>query len=356
MSRGRVRRGDRRDSLCPCADLLGGDGANGQAKMTEERKRPKIVLVDGSNYLFRAFYAIRELSNSKGFPTNAIYGFTTMLMKLLREQAPDCIAVAFDLKGPTFRHEAYAEYKATRRAVPETLIPQIPYVKEVVRGFNIPILERQGLEADDIIGTVARRQAAAGMEVVIVSGDKDLMQLVSDDIVMIDTMKDKTYDLAAVKERFGVAPEKVVEILGLTGDISDNIPGVPGIGPKGARRLIEQFGGIEEILAHPEKIHNQKTREAILRHADQARLSRELARIRTDAEFPFDLEACRRREPDRERLIALFKEFEFSSLLQEMKIVGEAAGDHRIVRTKDELDALVARLGEVRRSSRSICC
>jgi DNA polymerase-1 len=317
--------------------------------MTEEKKRPKLVLVDGSNYLFRAFYAIRELSNSKGFPTNAIYGFTTMLMKLLRDQAPDCIAIAFDVKAPTFRHEAYADYKATRRAVPDTLIPQIPYVKEVVRGLNIPILEMPGLEADDIIGTIACRQAAEGMDVVIVSGDKDLMQLVSDHVVMIDTMKDKTYDVAAVKERFGVAPEKVVEILGLMGDVSDNIPGVPGIGPKGALRLIEQFGGIEEILAHPEKIHNLKTREAILRHVDQARLSRELARIRTDAEFPFDPEACRRREPDRERLIALFNEFEFSSLLQELKIGGEeAAGNHRIVRTQEELEALVVRLGQVR--------
>ena len=319
--------------------------------MTEEKKRPKLVLVDGSNYLFRAFYAIRELSNSKGFPTNAIYGFTTMLMKLLREQAPDCIAVAFDVKAPTFRHDAYADYKATRRAVPDALIPQIPYVKEVVRGLNIPILEQPGLEADDIIGTIACRQAAQGMDVVIVSGDKDLMQLVSDNVVMTDTMKDKTYDVAAVKERFGVPPEKVVEVLGLTGDVSDNIPGVPGIGPKGALRLIEQFGGVEEILAHPEKIHNLRTREAILRHADQARLSLELARIRTDAEFSFDIEACHRREPDRERLIALFKEFEFSSLLQELKIGGEAAGIQRVVRTAEELEALVARLGEAREFS-----
>ncbi|MBU2234120.1 MAG: DNA polymerase I [Proteobacteria bacterium] len=317
--------------------------------MKEEKKRPKLVLIDGSNYLFRAFYAIRELSNSKGFPTNAIYGFTTMLMKLLRDQEPDYIAVAFDVKGPTFRHEAYEDYKATRRATPDTLVPQIPYVKEVVRGFSIPVLEQQGIEADDIIGTVARRHAGEGMEVVIVSGDKDLMQLVSGDIVMVDTMKDKTYDVAAVKERFGVGPEQVVEILGLMGDASDNIPGVPGIGPKGAIRLIEQFGGIEEILAHPEQIHNLKTREAILRNADQARLSRELAQIRTDAEIAFDIEACRRREPDRELLIALYKEFEFSSLLQELKINGEqAAGDYRIVRTPEELEALVVRLGQVR--------
>ncbi len=316
--------------------------------MTEEKKRPKLVLVDGSNYLFRAFYAIRDLTNSKGFPTNAIYGFTTMLIKLLRDQAPDYIAIAFDVKGPTFRHEAFADYKATRKATPDTLIPQIPYVKEIVRGFAIPVLEQQGIEADDIIGTIARRQAEEGMEVVIVSGDKDMMQLVSPDITMVDTMKDKTYDIAAVKERFGVPPEKVVEVLGLMGDASDNIPGVPGIGPKGALRLIEQFGGVEQILAHPEKIHNSKVREAMLANADQARLSRELAQIRTDATFAFDLEACRRSEPDRELLISLFREFEFSSLLQEFKTHGaETAGDYRIVRTPEELESLVIRLGQV---------
>ncbi|MCX5819095.1 MAG: DNA polymerase I [Deltaproteobacteria bacterium] len=310
-----------------------------------EMKCPKFVLVDGSNYLFRAFYAIRELSNSKGFPTNAIYGFTNMLMKLLRDQEPDYIAVAFDVKGPTFRHEAYDGYKATRKATPDTLIPQIPFVKEIVRGFSIPVLEQQGIEADDIIGTIARRQAAAGMAVVIVSGDKDMMQLVSDEILMVDTMKEKTYDIAAVKERFGVGPEQVVEILGLMGDASDNIPGVPGIGPKGAERLIEQFGSIAAILAHPEQIHNLKSREAILRNADQARLSLELATIRTDAVFDFDLEACRRREPDRELLMSLFREFEFSSLLQELKIRGEeAAGDYRIVRTPEELEALAGSL------------
>jgi DNA polymerase-1 len=313
--------------------------------MTDENRRPRLVLVDGSNYLFRAFYAIRELSNSKGFPTNAIYGFTNMLMKLLREQEPDYIAVAFDVKGPTFRHDAYDGYKATRKATPDTLIPQIPFVKEIVRGFSIPVLEQQGIEADDIIGTIARRQAEAGMAVVIVSGDKDMMQLVSDDILMVDTMKEKTYDIAAVKERFGVGPEQVVEILGLMGDASDNIPGVPGIGPKGAERLIEQFGSIAAILAHPEQIHNLKSREAILRNAGQARLSLELATIRTDAEFDFDLEACRRKEPDRELLMSLFKEFEFSSLLQELKIRGEEAnGDYRIVGTPEELEALAVRL------------
>jgi DNA polymerase-1 len=318
--------------------------------MAENPKaRPKFVIVDGSNYLFRAFYAIRELSNSKGFPTNAIYGFTTMLMKLMKDHQPDYIAVAFDVKGPTFRHEAYGEYKATRKETPEDLIVQIPYVKEVIRSFAIPVLERQGIEADDIIGTIARRQQREGMDVVIASGDKDMMQLVSPGIVMVDSMKDKTYDVAAVRERFGVEPGQVAEILGLMGDTSDNIPGVPGIGPKGAQRLIEQFGTIEEMLKHPEQIHNEKTRNAVVQHAEQARLSRELAVIRTDEEFSFDREQCRRSEPDRERLIALFREFEFSSLLQQLKLSRtEEPTTIRICRTSEDFADFNGKLSNIR--------
>ncbi len=309
--------------------------------------RPRLVLVDGSNYLFRAFYAIRELTNSSGFPTNAIYGFTTMLIKLLKEQKPDYIAVAFDAKGPTFRHEAYEKYKATRKETPDELVAQIPYVKEVIRSFSIPVLEKQGIEADDIIGTIARRQQTS-MDVIIASGDKDMMQLVSPGITMIDTMKDKIYDARAVRERFGVGPEKVVEVLGLMGDSSDNIPGVPGIGPKGAERLIEQFGSIEEMLRHPDEIHNEKTRNAVIKYADQARLSRELAVIRTDAEFPFEITECRRREPDREKLVSLFREFEFVSLLHQLNFTdGQKSADVRILRTKEDIVSLTARLEQL---------
>jgi len=287
-----------------------------------DSKKPTLYLIDGSNYLFRAFYAIRELSNSKGFPTNAIYGFTTMLMKLLRERNPDYIAIAFDVKGPTFRHDAFDQYKATRKATPDTLIPQISYVKDIVRGFSIPVLECQGIEADDIIGTLARRYAERGMNIFIVSGDKDLLQLISEDVVMIDTMKDKTYDEAAVRERFGVGPDKVVEILGLTGDASDNIPGVPGIGPKNAQRLIEEYGTVEEIIRNVDKLKNARAKQSIREFAGQARMSRDLAVIRTDADFDFDLEKCRYTAPDVEALKSLFQEFEFSSLIQELKSKG----------------------------------
>ncbi len=311
------------------------------------RERPRFVVVDGSNFLFRAFYAIRDLSNSKGFPTNAIFGFTNMLMKLLREKQPDYIAVAFDLHGPTFRHETFADYKATRRATPDALIPQIPLVKDVVRAFSIPILEKQGIEADDIIGTIAVLAARQGMEVIIASGDKDMMQLVSPDVVMFDAMKDKTYDAAAVKERFGVEPGQVVDILALMGDASDNIPGVPGIGPKGAQRLIEQFGSVAAIVASPERIHNEKTRNAILNNKDMALMSLDLARIRTDSEFGFDIDLCRHSEPDRALLADYFREFEFSSLLQvftEKKDESEIA--FTICREKKEIDALLSGLVE----------
>ncbi len=313
--------------------------------MPDNHDRPALVLVDGSNYIFRAFYAIRDLSNSKGFPTNAVYGFTTMLMKLMRDLHPRYLAVMFDLKGPTFRHETFEDYKATRKPIPDTLIPQIPVIKDVVRGFSIPILEQQGMEADDIIGTLARRYAGEGMKVIIVSGDKDMMQLVTDDVVMIDTMKDKTYDAEAVRERFGVGPEKVVEILGLMGDASDNIPGVPGIGPKGALSLIEEYGTVEKVIENVEKIKSAGMKKAIMESADQARLSRQLAEIKTDVEIDFDLETARSGEPDRAKLRELFKELEFSSLLQELNLKEEAMkGDYRLVLKNDGFSDLLDRL------------
>ena len=313
--------------------------------MNDKPGKPTLFLIDGSNYVFRAFYAIRELSNSKGFPTNAIYGFTTMLMRLLREQKPDYIAVAFDVKGPTFRHDAFDQYKATRKATPETLIPQIPCIKDIVRGFSIPVLEQQGIEADDIIGTLAKRHAGKDIKVVIVSGDKDMMQLVTDDVIMIDTMKDKIYDIAAVKVRFGVEPDRVVEILGLMGDASDNIPGVPGIGPKNALRLIEEYGTIEEIIRNVDRLKNAKAKQSIREYTDQARMSRDLAVIRTDADIDIDLEACRYTGPNPEILKGLFQEFEFSSLIQDLKIREEALeGHYAMIQDPDALAALAEKL------------
>jgi DNA polymerase-1 len=310
-----------------------------------EIKKPVIALIDGSNYIYRAFYAIPILTNSKGFPTNAIYGFTNMLLKLLRDIHPDYIVITFDLKGATLRHGEYAEYKATRKAPPDDLIPQISHIKEVVRGLSISILEKQGIEADDIIGTLALKAGQLGWKTIIISGDKDLMQLVDENVVMMDTMKDKTYDVAAVKERFGVGPDKVAEILGLMGDTSDNIPGVPGIGPKTAQRLIEEYGSVEVVLQNIDNLRNVKLRESFRQYADQARLSRQLATIRKDIDLDFDLNDAVRREPDKDRLAALYSEFEFSSLLQELKRdAGKPQNDCRIILDRQALADIIHQL------------
>lgn len=203
--------------------------------------RPRLFLMDGSSYLYRAFYAIRHLSNSKGLPTNATYGFTQMLLRVLKEHRPDYLAIVFDSKAPTFRSEVYKEYKVNRPPMPESLAPQIPYIKKIIEGYRIATLEMEGYEADDLIGTVAKGLESE-VDVVIITGDKDILQLVSDRIVVYDTMKERRYGVEEVKERFGVRPEQVVEVMGLAGDPIDNIPGIPGIGEKTAIDLIKAFG------------------------------------------------------------------------------------------------------------------
>lgn len=316
--------------------------------MSDENKIPVIALVDGSNYIYRAFYAIPLLTNSKGFPTNAIYGFTNMLLKLFRDLQPDYAVVVFDLKGPTLRHEEFADYKATRKPMPDDLIPQIPFIKDVVRGLSVAVLEQQGIEADDLIGTLTVRAGMLGWKTVLVSGDKDLMQLINENVMMTDTMKDKTYDVEAVRERFGVGPDKVVEILGLTGDTSDNIPGIPGIGPKTAQRLIEEYGSVEEVIQNAENLRNVKLRESFRLYGEQARMSRQLALIRTDLKIDFDLKSAVLGEPDKEILTRLFSEFEFASLLQEIKRgQTKEVKPCRIVLNSRELKDLIVKLNQV---------
>lgn len=307
-----------------------------------DKPKPTLYLVDGSNYVYRAFFAIQGLTNSRGFPTNAVYGFNNMLAKLLRERKPEHIAVVFDAKGPTFRNEAFEDYKAHRKPMPDALKPQVAVIKDLVRAYRIPLLEIEGIEADDVIGTLARKFEAQGVQVIIVSGDKDLMQLVSDGVVMVDTMKDRTYDAAGVEERFGVGPDRVAELLGLMGDTSDNIPGVPGVGPKTALQLIRDYGSVEGVLRNAAKIRNERIRKAVTEHAQQARLSRELALVRTDAAVDLDLERARYEGPDREALKALFKELEFSSLIQDLEVRDRKAdGKVRLVSTAEELHGLL---------------
>ncbi|NWF55354.1 MAG: DNA polymerase I [Syntrophaceae bacterium] len=305
-------------------------------------KRPKVFLIDGSSYIYRAFFALARLSNSKGFPTNAVYVFTNMLLKVLRERGVEYGAIAFDAPGPTFRHEVFGDYKANRPSMPEDLRVQVPPIKEIVSALGLPILEKEGYEADDLIATLARRLGQERIETVIVSGDKDLMQLVSPHVTLYDPMKEKTFGEPEVKERFGVPPVKVVEVMGLMGDTSDNIPGVPGIGPKNASQLIEEFGSIEELLKNLDKVKSARVRSSLERYADQARLSRELATLDTDGPVDWGLDDLKLGQADRQKLQELFKELEFSKLLKEFSSRAELGeDDYRMITSRQELEELV---------------
>jgi len=285
----------------------------------------RLVLVDAANCLYRAFFALPPLRSSEGLPTNAVLGFTNMLNKAIREEAPDYVAVVFDAPGKSFRHEVYPDYKATRDAQPEDLSAQLPLVREVIEAYRVPVLQVEGVEADDVIATLVAR-APEDLEVAIVSTDKDLMQLVSDRVVLLDTMKDRRVGPAEVRERFGVDPERVLDVRALVGDPSDNIPGVKGIGQKGAAKLIGTWGDLETLLAHTGEVEAKRAREALRENAEAARLSARLATLRRDVELPVELEDLRWREPDLERLRALFRRLEFTRLLAALEEAGGAAG------------------------------
>jgi DNA polymerase-1 len=304
-------------------------------------KKPKLFLIDGSSYIYRAFFALPPLSNSKGFPTNATLGFTNMLLKVLREKKPDYLAVVFDAPGPTFRHEVFGNYKANRPPMPENLRPQVPHIKEVVKALRLPLLEEEGYEADDLIGAITKKVSGEELETIIVSGDKDLMQLITPKVSMYDPMKDKTFTIPEVVERFGVLPEKVTEVMGLCGDTSDNIPGVPGIGEKTAARLIQEFGSIEELLKNVEKVKQTKIRENLTHFAEQARVSRELATLDTQAPVPWGLEGLKPGDPDSQKLHGIFKEMEFSKLLKDFTAEPERReDDYRLVLEKETFGKL----------------
>lgn len=310
--------------------------------------RPRLILIDGSSYLYRAFYAIRHLSNSKGLPTNAIYGFTQMLLKVLKEHRPDYLAVVFDSKAPTFRSETYKEYKANRPAMPEALLPQIPYIKKIIEGYRIAILEKEGYEADDLIGTVAKAMETE-TDVMLITGDKDILQLVNDHVQVYDTMKEMKMGVEEVRQRFGVSPEQVVEVMGLAGDAVDNIPGVPGIGEKTAIELIKQFGSIDHLLSQLDRVPQKKLREKLEKHGDLARLSRQLATIRTDVPIVFQKEDFLLPPPDFGSLRSLFKELEFNKLLKELpqEVTEEKERrDYRLITNQEQLISLLQDLKE----------
>ena len=281
----------------------------------------RLYLVDVSSYIFRAFHAIPPLSNKNGMPTNAILGVTNMLLKLVNEERPERIAIVFDAGGPTFRDELFPDYKANRQATPNELLPQLPFVRQVIEAFRLPCVEVPGVEADDVIATLSASFASSALEVVIVTGDKDLMQLVGPHVTLFDTMKNQRTGVAEVQKRFGVSPEKVVEVMGLTGDSIDNIRGVKGIGDKTAQILIQAFGSVDGLLASLDRLETLKirgakrVRELLEGQAESARLSRELARLKSDVPLELTLDDLRLQAPDFLRLRALFMELGFESKL-----------------------------------------
>ena len=288
---------------------------------------PTLYLIDGSAYVYRAFFALPALSNSKGLQTNAVYGFTTMLMKVLREHRPDSLAVAFDEKGPTLRHEELKEYKAHRPPMPEGMQAQVPYIHRVVEAFGLPVVRAPGYEADDLIGTLARKAEARGFGVVIVTGDKDMFQLLTPAVRIYDPVKDKWFGEDDCRARFGVEPARVVEVMGLMGDATDNIPGVKGSGEKTAIKLIGEFGTIEELLRRLDEVKAPKTRALLTEQAENARLSRRLATIQVDSPVEFNPERFQVRPPPTEPIVTLLRELEFPTLLKAIHPTSLAAPD-----------------------------
>ncbi len=296
-----------------------------EKKSTEPGNSPRLFLIDSMSYIFRAYHALPRLTNGKGLATHAVYGFNSMLRKLLATYQPEFVGAVFDLEGPTFRHESFADYKANRTETPEDLIEQIPYIRRLLEAMKIPVLAHQGFEADDVIGTLSKQAAAHDLEVFIISSDKDMLQLVGDRVRVLNPMKDDLVaDPAKVLELTGVEPRLIPDLMALTGDAVDNIPGAPGIGPKGARELIQKYGSVEVCLDHASEVTGKRQREALTNFRDQILLSKQLATIDTHVPVELSLDEVRREEPDREKLKQLYQDLDFTSLLRELLPSGGA--------------------------------
>jgi DNA polymerase-1 len=306
-------------------------------------KRPTLFIIDGSNNVYRSYYAIRGLTNSSGLATNAVYGFITTLRKLLKDHQPDCIAVAFDEGRETARTSQFEDYKKDRKPMPDDLSVQIPLVYEVLDGFHIPIIRASEWEADDFIGSLACNARDRGYDVVIATSDKDFFQLVGNGVRLYHTGREVLYDEKGVTEAFGLPPEKVVDVMAIWGDAIDNIPGVPGIGEKGAKALIEQFGSLDAIYENLDQVKKASQRKTLEENREKAFLSRELARIKCDLNLDIDFDTLRRTEPDRAKLHEIFSRLEFASLMQEFLPHAPALPtEYRIADTADQIRAFVS--------------
>ena len=295
-------------------------------------RRDRLFLLDGTALAYRAFFAFirNPLINSKGVNTSSVFGFTNTLLKILRDEQPEYIACVFDTRAPTFRHIAYPQYKATREKMPDEMVEQLPLIRKVVEVLRIALLEKEGFEADDVIGTLARAAEKRGLDTYLVSGDKDFMQLVSDRIKMYNLARGGSgseisiVDSEGVVQKMGVTPDRIIDLLGLMGDSSDNVPGVPGVGPKTALKLLKKFGSMEAVLENADQVEGKHVRENIITHRDQALLSKRLVTIDTEVPLDMGIDDLRIQEMDRDRVIEFFKELEFTRFLLDLpKFEGE---------------------------------
>ena len=306
----------------------------------------RLFLIDSMSYIFRAYHALPRLSNRSGLPTHAVYGFHNMLRKLLQDYRPEYLGAVFDLEGPTFRHESFADYKANREEMPDDLSRQLPYIRKLLGAVRVPVLAHPGYEADDVIGTLARQAAARNLEVMIITNDKDMLQLVGERVTVINPMKDDLLcDRDKVIEIMGVAPEQVPDLLALQGDAVDNIPGAPGIGAKGARELIQKYGRVEACLEHAVEVSRKTYREALTNHRDQILLSKQLATIETAVPVELSLDEVQVSEPDREKLKEIYQELEFTSQLRELLSPADAGlKDYQELSSEDAVREFISGL------------
>ena len=309
-----------------------------------------MFLIDGSSFCYRAFYAIRELTTSKGQPTNAVYGTVMMLKKLMEEESPEYLGVAFDLKGPTFRHERFPGYKISRPPMPEALVSQIPLIKELLNGFRVPLFEKEGFEADDILATLTQKALQEGLTVYLVTGDKDMFQLLGPRVKVYRPTRDghEVIDEAQLRQRWGVQPQQVVDVMALMGDAVDAIPGVPGIGEKTAVELVQRFGSVEGLLKGLDTLSGVQRRRSIEEHREQLELSRSLATLDRAVPIAFDLESLKVTAPDREALRRFFSRLEFKKLLKDFAPDSQRRALSLEVFTSPQ--ALAQRLPSIRRA------
>jgi DNA polymerase-1 len=320
-------------------------------------KKERLFLIDGSALAYRSYFAFfkNPLINSKGVNTGGILGFTNTLMKIIREEQPDYIACVFDTRAPTFRHKLYSEYKATREKMPEELTEQFPVIRKMVEAFQIPLLEEEGYEADDVIGTIVKKAEAEGLDIYIVTGDKDFMQLISERVHMYILGRGNSLQIIGpreVEEKLGVKPHQVIDFMGLMGDSSDNVPGVPGVGPKTAKELIDAFGSLERVLQGADQIQKPKLRESILGHKEQAKLSKELVTICTEVPVTLNIQDFRSKSIDRQRVVDLFQELEFRRLMDELPESADKPkipeiGNYHTIATLPELDTFISDLARI---------